>query len=363
MKINLIFDQPNAPASFKNAVQKAASMLDAAITNDITVNIEVGYGTFPLGGTVTGGEAEAEPNLDIATSASYSVVSSALSAGAAPGDPNFKALPDGATVSGYNGGFTHPSTEPYSQVVVWSAEAKALGFISADQPDIDGFAGFATDIPADALVGVALHELTHAMGRVPNGLPADADNPDIFDLFRFKTNNPGQGERLVVDNGTSAPAAYFSVTGPVNSGGTDLAHYGQTSDPSDFLNPPDSNLTPNDSFNELYDNQTFQRLTAVDLTQMDVLGFGAFAVVWGSGASGDFGDAANWSSHVVPNSGTNVEISSSGTYTVSSTQSVTINTLVMAAGVTLDVISGIFTIDNVLRRESVVFERQRVSIH
>ena len=49
MIINLIYDASanNAPASFKAALQQAAAILDAAITNPITVNIEVGYGDWP----------------------------------------------------------------------------------------------------------------------------------------------------------------------------------------------------------------------------------------------------------------------------------------------------------------------------
>jgi hypothetical protein len=48
----------------------------------------------------------------------------------------------------------------------------------------DGSATFATDINPNLLVGVAPHELTHAMGRVPYG-PPYSSAPDIFDLFRF----------------------------------------------------------------------------------------------------------------------------------------------------------------------------------
>ncbi len=48
MIINLIYDSSanNAPASFKAAMQQAAAILDAAITNPITVAIKVGYGVW-----------------------------------------------------------------------------------------------------------------------------------------------------------------------------------------------------------------------------------------------------------------------------------------------------------------------------
>ena len=120
---------------------------------------------------------------------------------------------------------------------------KLWGLLGAnDTTTDDGSATFATDINSSLLVGVALHELTHAMGRVPYG-----SAPDIFDLFRFTS----AGTRLF-QGGATAPAAYFSVDG----GNTKLADYGQTSDPSDFLNSGVQG--PNDPFNEFYTGSTLQ---------------------------------------------------------------------------------------------------------
>jgi serralysin len=67
-------------------------------------------------------------------------------------------------------------------------------------------------------------------------------------------------------NGSTAPAAYFSLDG----GNTKIADYGQTSDPSDFLNIGVQG--PNDPFNEFYSNSTLQQLTAIDLKQLDAQG-------------------------------------------------------------------------------------------
>lgn len=298
MIINLIFDQSGGAgfASFVSGVESAALILEEAITDPISVTIEIGYGVFPNDPSqtpITGGAAEAEPNFDLAISAPLSSVVSALNAGAAPGDTNFDALTStvvasgGTAITGYNG----LVAKAYNQVLLWSAEAKALGFMPAS--GIDGFAGFATDINRNALVGVALHELTHALGRAPSGrgLQPFGDIPDIFDLFRFDSahNLP-----LVSGDFGESPPAYFSVNGPVNSGGTVLANYGENSDPGDFLN---DSLTVNDPFDEFYvPGATFQSLTLTDLIQLDVLGFNTITFSWTSGVSGNFAVASNWTS-------------------------------------------------------------------
>jgi hypothetical protein len=252
MTINLEFVMADNPtASFESDVEAAATILAAAIHNKITVNITVGYGEVD-GETLTNGEAAAGPDLTGgAISDSYSTVRADLIANAAPGDTNFNALPNGSSISGQ------------SSVVVYTSQQKLFGQLSATGTEIDGGAGFATDVQTitgkDVLVGVALHELTHAIGRVPTG-----PEPNIFDFYRF--TSPGT---WLFSNNIPSAAAYFSV----NGGNTKLADYGQNSDPSDFLNPPNSNLTPEDPFNEFYDSNTIQHLTTVDLTQLDVLGF------------------------------------------------------------------------------------------
>ena len=239
--INLIFDAAAmaAPASFRTGIEQAAAILSETITNKITVNIDIDY-------SGTGGGAAAGP--DNGEFVSYSTVRADLIANAAPGDTSFNALPTGSTIQGQ------------SQVAVWNAQLKLFGLISPNNTTTDdGSATFATDINSNLLVGVALHELTHAMGRVPYG-----SQPDIFDFYRFTS----PGTRLFTDN-IPATAAYFSLDG----GYTKLADFGVSSDPSDFLNAPNSNLTPNDAFDEFYSNNTLQSLTPVDLEMLDALGF------------------------------------------------------------------------------------------
>src|SRR5260370_1824033 len=89
------------------------------------------------------------------------------------GRTSFNALPSGSAIQGQ------------SNVAVWNAQLKLWGFLGAnDTTTGDGSATFATDIDSSLLVGVALHELTHALGRIPYG-----SRPAIFYLFRFTTSS------------------------------------------------------------------------------------------------------------------------------------------------------------------------------
>ena len=237
--INLLYDAAAmaAPQSFRNTIQQAANLLAASITDPITVNIKIDY-------SGTGGGAAAGPDAGLYEP--YSLVRSNLIANVSPGDPVFNSLPAGTSIQGQ------------SQVAVWNAQLKLWGLLSPnDATTDDGSATFATDIAPNLLLGVALHELTHAMGRVPYG-----PQPDIFDLFRFTSS----GVRLF-NGAATAPAAYFSL----DNGVTKLADYGKTSDSSDFLNSGIQGS--NDPFNEFYSGTTLQKLTTVDLKQMDALGF------------------------------------------------------------------------------------------
>jgi serralysin len=241
--INLIFDAAAmaAPASFRAGIQQAASILTASISDQITVNLKIDYSN-------TGGGAAGGPDSGLYEP--YSVVRADLVNNATAGDTTFNALPTGSTFQGQ------------SNVAVWNAQLKLWGILGAnDTTTDDGSATFATDINPNLLVGVALHELTHAMGRVPYG-PPYGSSPDIFDFDRFTS----QGNRLIQGTAT-APAAYFSLDGGV----TKLADYGQTSDSSDFLNSGVQGSS--DPFNEFYSGGTIQSLTSVDLAQLDALGF------------------------------------------------------------------------------------------
>ncbi|WOH61250.1 NF038122 family metalloprotease [Bradyrhizobium sp. BWC-3-1] len=237
--INLILDAAaqGAPDSFKNGLQQAVAILAANITDKITVNINIDY-------SGSGGGASAGP--DSGYYETYAWTHSQLVNNASAGDATFNSLPAGSAIQGQ------------SNVAVWNAQLKLWGVIGAnDTTTDDASANFSTDINPSLLVGVALHELTHAMGRVPYG-----SAPDVFDLYRFTS----PGVRLF-QGGATAPAAFFSLDG----GATKIADYGRSSDPSDFLNGGVQGS--NDPFNEYYTSSTIQGLTTVDLKQLDALGF------------------------------------------------------------------------------------------
>jgi hypothetical protein len=233
--INLEFDAGAVnTAGFVSGIEQAALILAQTLTDKITVNIEIDA-------SGTGGGAAAGPLTGYVES--YSTIRSDLINNAAKGDPTFDALP--ASLSGS------------TTIDVWNAQLKALGILPANNAAADGIATFATDISSNALVGVALHELTHALGRVPDS------SPDIFDLFRYTST----GNELF-SGSIPAAAAYFSIDG----GKTHLAAYGLNSDPSDFLN---SGAAGNaDPFDEYYTpGTTDQYLTTLDKEQLAALGF------------------------------------------------------------------------------------------
>ena len=240
LTIRLLFDSAasdNTPEAnaFRAGLIQAASIISSVVTDKITVSIYVFYNG-------TGEFAGAAPLYQITPT--YSSLVTTLKAKASAGDTTFNNLP--TSIAG---------TTP---VDLFLPQAKALGLYAANNTTyIDGLSHYATDIDPTALVGVALHEITHAMGRIPDS------NLDVFQFFRFSDINT-----LLVTGDIPAPASYFSV----DNGVTKLAEYGTDSDPSDFENSGVQGY--NDPFNEYYDpGVTVQSLTPVDLLQLDALGF------------------------------------------------------------------------------------------
>jgi len=163
LTINLEFVTADNPTpSFEADIEKAAGILSTDIHNQITVNLSIGYGEVD-GQPLSNGESAGGPDGGVFDS--YRTVRTDLIDARALGAHT---LPTGSSINGE------------SQVAVWSTQEKLFGQLSPTASGLDGSAGFATDVQTitgtDVLVGVALHELTHAMGRVPYG-----PEPDILD--------------------------------------------------------------------------------------------------------------------------------------------------------------------------------------
>ena len=243
--INLVYDSNAlaAPQSFRDGMQTAVNILEAAFTTPITINVAVGYGEFPaLNGLGNQGLPNQSTSEAMAwgNSLTYSALRSDLAATAQSVDDysSLAALPNTSTLDGHN------------YFYVANAELKTFGLSTSGS--VDGGVGMGTNFTGNTLIAAALHEITHTMGRIAG---------ETLDLFRF--NEDGSGNRVYGGNIPATPA-YFSVDGGV----TDLADFGKNSDPGDFLN---SGVQGADSFNEYVNPLTY--LTKVDLQVVDVLGF------------------------------------------------------------------------------------------
>ena len=149
--INLLFDNAAtniAPASFRAGIEQEAALLAAAITDKITVNIRVDYSDMAWRGAYDPGE--------------YSVGGLFRCQGR-PDQPcragrhTSNALPGWIIVQG-----------PKQRRCLPGAQASS-GACSAPTTlrRMMAIAIFAKDIDPTLLAGTALHELTHALGRVP----------------------------------------------------------------------------------------------------------------------------------------------------------------------------------------------------
>lgn len=258
--INLSYDASvsSAPAGWTNYIQQAVTILQNTFTQTpVTVNIIVSYGLmYKQPGVYDTVPSNSSEGTDLAGNyLTYTAIRAALAAASSKTTnlANFvNSLPTGPTLDGTASFYVPPAVE------------KALGLngVSPTRASLDGTVGIGTGIGTSVLVGVALHEITHAMGREVGGTP--------LDFARFTS----AGTRLYT-SAIPAPAAYFSIDG----GATKLADFGKTSDPSDFLNSgvQDSGLPGGDidPFDEFYAGAgtPLQNMTTVGTALMNCLGF------------------------------------------------------------------------------------------
>jgi len=254
MQINLIYDSStsSAPSGFITVMNAAAQYLDSLITNNITVNIQVGWGEVAGQSLATGDLGEGGANGVIMSYTQLKADLLANSSSAADATA-YASLPT-TDISNGAGFF------------VSAAEEKAWGLISATGAGVDGAVGFGTSGPYNysttatgvsgeySLLGVALHELTHALGR-DSGLNVGS-SLGVMDLFQYASHGVIQTQ--------VGGASYFSI----NGGATNLANFSSTSDLADW-----SNTVPNDSFDAFATPGASLPMSQTDITLMNVLGF------------------------------------------------------------------------------------------
>ena len=229
-------------AQIETAVNAEIKILEATFTNNVVLNLHVGWGE--VNGQIIPAGAIAEGGYDTYETIPYAKVAAALAGRAA----------------------SFPATDPNSagSVSISDPNAVALGLLSGPTVGYIGlgnaiswdFAGGAT-IGANLVdfQGVVAHEITHVLGRYSD---TSVVSPWLIDFFRYSA--PGVHDFNILDANT-----YFSA-----NGGTTVGRYFDTSsDQSDWADDPKQV----DSFAEAALQGAKLPVSAVDLALMQALGW------------------------------------------------------------------------------------------
>ena len=250
MLINLTYDSSvdSAPIGFKTCLNSLVSFLQNTFTDQVTVNIAVGYGEcngIPMGNGALGTSSK------FLQTYSYTQLKNALVADAS-------SATDASAVASL------PAANPTGATyMVSNAEAKALHLMTGNGQD--GSVGFCSTVAWDYdnsngithgqydFYATAAHEITEVMGRVA------WDNPySALDLFHFSA--PG------VRTFSGTTPGYFSV----DNGATNLADF-NTNPNGDFGDWAGS--AGPDAFLAAGSANIVEPITPVDLQVMDALGW------------------------------------------------------------------------------------------
>jgi hypothetical protein len=260
MQIDITWDASTsrAPAAFTAAINYVVQFFDQEFTNNITVNIDVGWGEIDGQRLESGALGESESFGDYF---SYSQIQSALIANA----QSANALQAVSTL---------PTKDPTNgaSFYVASAQEKALGLESPNQSGIDGYVGFASNAPWDYsttstsvpgseyyFIGVVEHEFSEDLGRIA-GL-SRADGYTVMDLYRYSAS----GQRDLTARSPNGQE-YFSI----NNGVTDLGDWNTNT--SGDLGDWAQDMSP-DSFLAFSSSGVANTMSPVDLELMNVLGY------------------------------------------------------------------------------------------
>lgn len=252
MIINAIFDQSDSvlPPLFKSVINDVIQFYQANYSDAITVNIRVGWGEVADQPLSSGAIGE---TIVLSVGSSFTQIRNALIA-------DSKTAQDQIAVANL------PAMDPASGYSwrIPRANAKALGLLSANSPQLDGYIGFSSTTPFDYnrsngitpgtydFYAVVAHEIAHLLGRA---FGSGTFYP--YELFRYHA--PGEFE---LGDGDS----YFSIDGGI----TNLATFNSVS-PGTLSDWADSQV--GDAFRAFAQAGTILQVTNVDLITLDAMGY------------------------------------------------------------------------------------------
>jgi hypothetical protein len=233
--------------SFLQDEQTAINILDSTFTSNISVVFDVGFGSYRGQTLQNQFISEADVNQNAVFTLSYSQLRTDLLTFGQPGFFNAANLPAGNSLNGFTN--------------FWISSSVGACFGLFTQLT-DGFVAIGTGFkPGAERVSAFLHEMGHAMGRVPENFVFNGFTYfSALDLVRFVA----PGNRLFDGSNPNHTFAYFSTDG----GATQICQWGQDSDVSDFRN---GFPFANDPFNE--NVGTLAQLTTADILVTEALGF------------------------------------------------------------------------------------------
>jgi hypothetical protein len=241
------FLTPDQINSFLADEQTAINILDSTFTSNVSVVFNVGFGSYQGQTLQNQFISEADVNSNAVFTLTYSQLRQDLLTFGQPGFFNAANLPAGTSLNGV------------TNFWISSSVAACFGLFTNLT---DGFVAIGTGFtPGAERVSAFLHEMGHAMGRVPENLFFNGVQYDsALDLVRLVS----QGNRLFNGSGQNHTFSYFSTDG----GATQICQWGQNSDSSDFRN---GFPFTNDPFNESVGN--LGQLTTADILVTEALGF------------------------------------------------------------------------------------------
>jgi hypothetical protein len=259
VQFNITFDASvsSAPTGFTTDVLKVANYYASTFTDNVTVNLNVGFGE--LGGSALPGGALGGSSTNLVLT-SYKALASALKA-------------DATSSADHSAVVSLPARDPTGFGFYWvsTAEGKALGLYSGT--GVDGSVGFSSTAAFDYntadgvtpgaydFFGAVAHEFSEVMGRITLDGARISFFPHSFmplDLFHFSASH--------VRTFSGGAAGYFSV----DNGVTNLENFNTNpaGDSGDW-----SSAKGVDAFNAFATAGAPLPISSADLTALDAIGW------------------------------------------------------------------------------------------